>query len=698
MIEVKNLTKYYNNNGVVTQALRNINLKLSKGEIVAIVGQSGSGKSTLLNVICGVDTYEDGEILFKGNETSYFNQNDMDIYRKKNVSFIYQNYNIIDSYTVLENVMLPLLINGSEYKTAKSRAIELIQKVGLQDRIKNKGTQLSGGEKQRCVIARALASDCEILACDEPTGNLDSKTGKEIIQLIKEVAKNKLVLIVTHNYEQVEDIVTRTIKVEDGEIVEDHSKVVIQEDIMDEMNLVEDKVRFKSLATIALKNTKSTPKKNVFSLLVMIIFSLIVLFLYLSCNQANDTAQYNMYQSYKNTVQNRVIVYSKDHRAIDESKFDSISGKKYMNAFYEDELFSLSLEDNVTISATVSNEFPKKLSNKKGEYPSKDSDMYIILPEGNQYTYEVLNKYLDKEVTLFLMEKTKLNLTGYALSSELTYPLCVTHKNYFSEVPVTLFTSMNKTVSLKVNNEVKEAINVLTSTTASKVEIDVYSSNKPSSVTDVCLSLNGIYQMNVSTEDIQVNWIESLREEIIIKFPKQYKIDTFEVTIYADDAAAVISRIKDMGYGYLQPSRAGAQNLSVNYILYVMLLIVSTIAIIVLAFVSYVILAKIYVSKNQDYTIMRSMGLIKRNMARIVNLEVIIICITAATISIIGLSIASIFNLAVKNLLSYNSFGFMIVYYLVILLSSLFISRRFNKRLFKFSVGTSIKGEVVRND
>ncbi|MDE6946340.1 MAG: ABC transporter ATP-binding protein, partial [Anaeroplasmataceae bacterium] len=205
MLELKNVSKYYSNNGVVTLGLRNINLRFKAGEIVAITGDSGSGKSTLLNVITAVDTYEEGEIYFQGNETSYFNQNDMDMFRKNHISFIFQNYNIIDSYTVLENVMLPLILNGKSFEEARKEAIEIIDKVGLTKRIKHKGTKLSGGEKQRCVIARALASESKILACDEPTGNLDSETGAEIIKLIQEVAQDRLVLIVTHNYEQVKD-------------------------------------------------------------------------------------------------------------------------------------------------------------------------------------------------------------------------------------------------------------------------------------------------------------------------------------------------------------------------------------------------------------------------------------------------------------------------------------------------------------
>ena len=199
MLKLENVSKYYTNGTNTNLGLRNINLEFHTGEIVAITGESGSGKSTLLNVITKMDTFDEGEIYYKGNETSYFSIDDMDNFRKNKVGFIFQNYNIIDSYTVLENVMMPYTLNGIESKQAKQKAIELIEKVGLKKRINNRGSQLSGGEKQRCVIARALASNAEILACDEPTGNLDSKTGAEIISLIKEVAQDKLVLIVTHN-------------------------------------------------------------------------------------------------------------------------------------------------------------------------------------------------------------------------------------------------------------------------------------------------------------------------------------------------------------------------------------------------------------------------------------------------------------------------------------------------------------------
>ena len=165
MIELKDVSKFYSNNGVTNIGLQNINLKLHRNEIVAITGESGSGKSTLLNVISKIDFFDEGEIFYYGNETSYFSISDMDDFRKNKVGFIFQNYNILDSYTVLDNVMIPFLLKGLSKTDAKVEAMLLIKKVGLDGRENHRGSKLSGGEKQRCVIARALAGDCDILAC-----------------------------------------------------------------------------------------------------------------------------------------------------------------------------------------------------------------------------------------------------------------------------------------------------------------------------------------------------------------------------------------------------------------------------------------------------------------------------------------------------------------------------------------------------
>ena len=317
MIELKNVSKFYNDNKIVTVGLRNVSLTLNKGEFVAITGDSGSGKSTLLNVISSIDGYDDGEILFYGNETFYFNQNDSDAFRKNNVSFIFQKYNIVDSYTVLQNVMLPLIIKGRSEDDAKAEAIEIIRRVGLEGRVSNKGTELSGGEKQRCVIARALATDAPILACDEPTGNLDSKTSAEIIKLIKEVSEDKLVLIVTHDYDSIKDVCTRKIKMSDGEIVEDISfKEGIEEEARP-LDLTISKPLKKTLFKLASLNIFSTPKKTVFSTLVFTFVSCLFLLLSLIMVKASYEMNYNYNDNYGIISEDRLIIYSADHDSLD---------------------------------------------------------------------------------------------------------------------------------------------------------------------------------------------------------------------------------------------------------------------------------------------------------------------------------------------------------------------------------------------
>ena len=162
------------------------------------MGKSGSGKSTLLNVISGMDTYEEGELLVEGEPTSHYLQKDWEEYRKQYISFIFQEYNIIESFTVLQNVELALM-NIEDPKARRERAMELLRRVGLESHVHHKGSKLSGGQKQRTVIARALAKDSPILLCDEPTGNLNFAIGEQVIRQLVEVAKGKTLIAVTHD-------------------------------------------------------------------------------------------------------------------------------------------------------------------------------------------------------------------------------------------------------------------------------------------------------------------------------------------------------------------------------------------------------------------------------------------------------------------------------------------------------------------
>src|SRR5690606_24730880 len=242
-------------------------------------GESGSGKSTLLNVISGLDSYEDGELYIENDETSHFTNKEWEAYRSKYIGFIFQSYNIIDSFTVYQNVLLALEIQNYPKHLRKKRALELIDKVGLSSHIHHKAAKLSGGQKQRTVIARALAKDCPIIVADEPTGNLDSESGKQVIDLLHEISKEKLVVIVTHEFDQVKAYATRRIKMHDGEIVED--KILKKVESLENIDKQLQKgMSFWSVLHFAIRNILATPRRTFFILLFQILIMSIFIFGY----------------------------------------------------------------------------------------------------------------------------------------------------------------------------------------------------------------------------------------------------------------------------------------------------------------------------------------------------------------------------------------------------------------------------------
>ena len=221
MLKLDKVSKFYSQNGVVTAGFSKVSLDLSMGEFVAITGESGSGKSTLLNVISGLDSYEEGEMYIFGQPTSGYGSADMEEYRKRHIGNIFQTFNLINHYTVYQNVELVLLLSGFEKSEVKERVDSIIDRVGLSEYRNTKASKLSGGQKQRVAIARALAKETPIIVADEPTGNLDVASAADIIKLLASLSKDKLIIIVTHNYEQVEPYVTRKISMHDGRIAED---------------------------------------------------------------------------------------------------------------------------------------------------------------------------------------------------------------------------------------------------------------------------------------------------------------------------------------------------------------------------------------------------------------------------------------------------------------------------------------------
>lgn len=221
MLQIKNISKTYKTGNLVQRALDDVSLNLRDNEFVAILGPSGSGKTTLLNIIGGLDRYDSGDLIINGISTKKYKDRDWDSYRNHTVGFVFQSYNLIPHQTVLANVELALTISGISGKERRERAIKALEEVGLGEQIHKKPNQMSGGQMQRVSLARALVNNPDILLADEPTGALDSETSIQVMDLLKEVAKDRLVVMVTHNPELAYQYATRIVKVKDGKLLED---------------------------------------------------------------------------------------------------------------------------------------------------------------------------------------------------------------------------------------------------------------------------------------------------------------------------------------------------------------------------------------------------------------------------------------------------------------------------------------------
>ncbi len=229
MLELKNITKAYTVGDVVTKALDDVSLAFRENEFVAILGTSGSGKTTSLNIIGGLDRYDSGDLIINGKSTKMFKEREWDAYRNNSIGFIFQSYNLISHLSILANVEMGMTLSGVSASEKHRRATEALEKVGLKEHIGKKPNQLSGGQMQRVAIARALANDPDILLCDEPTGALDTATSVQIMDLIKEVAGDKLVIMVTHNPELAEQYADRIVKFSDGKVISDSNPYDIHE-------------------------------------------------------------------------------------------------------------------------------------------------------------------------------------------------------------------------------------------------------------------------------------------------------------------------------------------------------------------------------------------------------------------------------------------------------------------------------------
>ena len=329
MLELKNICKVYETHGFKQNALENVSVNFRENEFVSILGPSGSGKTTLLNIIGGLDNYTSGELIINGISTKKYKDRDWDTYRNHRIGFVFQNYNLIPHQSILSNIELALTLSGVSKKERVARAKEALKKVGLENHINKRPNQLSGGQMQRVAIARALVNNPDILLADEPTGALDSKTSLQIMELLTEVAKDRLVIMVTHNKELAEKYSTRIIELKDGKITGDNNPYDGKEEAKeDSKKIKKTNMSFFTALSLSLNNLLTKKGRTIltaFAGSIGIIGIALILSLSSGVQEYINRVQEETLTSYPISIESASIDLSSAMQEVEFNKEDSLN-------------------------------------------------------------------------------------------------------------------------------------------------------------------------------------------------------------------------------------------------------------------------------------------------------------------------------------------------------------------------------------
>lgn len=423
MLRLEHITKIYKNNSINQKALDNININFREKEFVAILGQSGSGKTTLLNIIGGLDNNFTGNLVINNNSTKSFTQNNWNYYRNKNIGFIFQNYNLIEHDKVIENVLMPLLLND---KKDKKKARKILKKLNLENCINKTPKQLSGGQMQRVAIARALINDPKIILADEPTGALDKENSIKIMELIKNISKDKLVIMVTHNEMLAKKYASRIIKLEDGKIISDSNPLESNYVYENSANFKKIKMKFKDALRLSINNLM-TKKKRTFLVSLAASIGIVGISLILSISNGFNKKlleyEKSTVSSFPIIINNKITVNKKESKnKIDNNKLYSYSMK---NEYIKKENITL---DFISKLSKLDDDLIKSISYKriinfnlisKNNNDIRLSDSSFINLVSFPYAKENLDNYYDivigrmpkyeNEVILIIDDKNRVD-------------------------------------------------------------------------------------------------------------------------------------------------------------------------------------------------------------------------------------------------------------------------------------------------
>lgn len=441
MLRLERVSKFYSNNGMVSTGFSKVDLEFFIGEFVAITGESGSGKSTLLNVISGLDSFEEGEMYIMDQPTSGFSAEDLERYRKEYIGNIFQTFNLINSYTVYQNVELVLLMCGCNKGIIPGKVREIIEKVGLSGYERTKASKLSGGQKQRVAIARALARETPIIVADEPTGNLDSKSAAEIMKLLYRLSEDKLIIIVTHNYDQVEPYVTRKITMHDGKVAEDKRLTdidesraeVLKRSFCGDLRTGEtDELAFSDMARLGFRNAFNIPAKFLLLFAVFVFLCTGVIGEYGAVMNMNELVTGQGYNNFfVNTEKNRILVSKEDGSVFSDSDYNKLETlgnveRIVRNDLMLDENFYLTddLEEGefYTLCKTEELDIAQR-DLEEGRMPENSREAVLLIPKVG-YAAGVTGEMMEKDSWLIDQNtgskilKDKLKVVGYGFLDE----------------------------------------------------------------------------------------------------------------------------------------------------------------------------------------------------------------------------------------------------------------------------------------
>ncbi len=724
MLELKNVSKFYSNKNIISVGFNKVSLKFDIGEFVAITGESGSGKSTLLNVISGLDSYEEGEMYINGKETSHYTEKDYEFYRKKYVGNIFQNFNLINSYSVYQNIELIFLLNGYKKSDIKNKVYELIDKVHLKKYKNTKVSKLSGGQKQKVAIARALALNTPIILADEPTGNLDKKSSENILELLYEISKDKLVIIVTHNYDQIEKYVTRKIIMSDGKIISD---------VKIKKNEAEDKIKENNYKEISLFNKLRLGVRNAFnipskfililSVYLFVIFSLF--FVYSSFKRIqnqNSMLGYNIY--FNNISDSRIIIKKDDNSIISEEDYKKVNElsnveKIIKNDYILDQIVSISNEEFYFNGNVSSIREIDKID--LGRTIEKDNEIVLYV---NPYEYsinEIYDKLISNNFSIDLLNKNNYKIVGIIYNYDNYKNIFYISDNLLNEfneinnkqVSKISFTFDNNTSNKLLNYELLPSDKVKKSHAIISSDLLNYCNNYDCINKKLNINIDSLYyEMNNDYIISDVYTMNDIKDktgyvyEVAIfisdeDYANIFNKGNYQSSVFIKDIKNVrntIEELENLGFKalYVLDTIYNEDNLIIA-ILNIVMLIAIVLLLLVLFYISYFTIKIVLNSRNIYYSTLRILGSSYKTTKSLLNIELLTLANLAYIIFIVFMlfiKFSIINNEMLFSLFSYVRIYDYIILYLILFIMTIILTFRYSRKLFKDTVMNSYKQEI----